>query len=330
MEINANRIGVIMAVAIILIVIPGIVLSYANPYYSNFNAERNGATIEYSIDSNLSLDYTAVSLNNGDHYSIDRYVAFYDESYASTVNKPLTGLQWLENNLKKYGIDLQFLEADDVRDLVEDLDTKTALVFATGTLPAEIYRGNATDPIFDWLAAGGVMYWMGGKLGTTYTEHGSNPIKVTNSDNLFFGNSDVIRVDGNSVYNRGLVEGSTSDILSIYFNNCTNGIYTDNLTSNFLSLDYYYEGYSATTFVKYHGGDGMICNLGGILNQGFAPDVAKIIKSGLTYDSVVIDHHKGQINKDPKGTLQAASGTTDVFIYIGKMNIIGGEYFRFP
>ena len=329
MEIDANRIGVIIIVAMITVILSGAVLSYANPYYSNFNAERNGSEIDYSIDSNLSLDYTAVSMYNG-NYNIEQYVAFYDESYESLANSALTGLQWLQNNLEKYRINLLILEVGDVADIVNNLDTTTALVFATGTLPGEIYRGDASDPIFKWLKAGGVMYWMNGKIGTTYVDKESDPIKVPDADILFFNHELVIREGDNTVYNRDLVAGSLTDVLGIYYNEYTNGVYTDRMTGSYLSLDYWWDGYSAVTFVKYHDGDGMICNLGGSLTRHTAPLVAQVIASGLTYDSALIDYHKGQLGIDPKGTLQSAAGTTDIFIYIGKMNVIGGQCFRLP
>ena len=345
MDFDVKKISIITTAVFIAIILAGNVISYANPYYSNFNAERNGSEIDYSIDSNLSLDYTAVSMYNG-NYNIEQYVAFYDDAYptpadgtAVVTNNGLDSINWLKHNLKKYNIDLIILGAADVADIINSLDTTTALVFATGTLPEEIYSGNSSDSIFDWLKAGGVMYWMNGKIGTTYAERDNPELQeVTDGDSLFFGNSDVVRKENNPVKVGNLAKGSLTDALGIYFTYCTDGIDTTKLVSTYLSLDYSYEGYSAitdstatysaVTFVKYYDGAGMICNLGGAMNHDSAHMVAQVIAPGLSYDSVLIDYHKGQISKDPAGKLQSAPGKTDVFIFIGKMSVIGGQRFQ--
>ena len=345
MDFDVKKISIITTAVFIVIILAGNVISYANPYYSNFSAERNGSEIDYSIDSNLSLDYTAVSLYNG-NYNIERYVAFYDAAYptpadgtAVVTDHGLDSINWLKHNLKKYNIDLLILGVGDVADIINDLDTTTALIFATGTLPGEIYRGDAADPIFKWLKAGGVMYWMNGKIGMTYAEHNDLETKeVIDGDSLFFGNSDVVRKESNTVKVGNLTKGSLTDVLGIYFTYCTDGIDTTKLVSTYLSLDYSHEEYSAitgstttysaVTFVKYYDGDGMICNLGGAMNHDSAHMVAQVIAPGLSYDSVLIDYHNGQINKDPRGKLHSSPGKTDIFIFIGKMSVIGGQRFQ--
>ena len=320
----------IMTLAIVIVVISGSFLSYANPYYSNFAAERVSADeLEYSIDSNLSLNYTAISMDNGGLYDIKQYVAFYDDEYVGyDMQNTLSGLQWLKYNLEKYRINLLIMGADDIENIVKSYDTSTALIFATNILPSGIYSGGPMDPLLQWLGAGGVMYWMNGKIGGFYAERGGEPINVPNFDMLFFGNNGVSRLEGGHVFNRDLVEGSLTDITGIYFNECTDGLNTNNLISPSLKLDYSYDGYSSVTFVKYYYGDGMICNLGGALTKNFAPAVAQTIASGLTYASQMIDFEQSQISINPTGRLLAVSGTTDVFIYIGKMNIIGGQFIR--
>ena len=330
MDLDTKKIGVILVAVLLAIIIAGETISYANPYYSNFDAERSGNEITYSIDSNLSKDYTAVTMDNGGHYNIERYVAFYDDEYFTPVKNALDSLKWLKHNLEKFNIDLIIAGIDEVKNVIENIDITTALVFATGTLPKEIYSGNNYDLIFDWLGAGGVMYWMDGRLGETYSEQGASKLVHVGSSKAnmnFFDTDNLFRNDSNPVYNRDLVDNSLTYVLGIFFNECTHGLKTSGLV-DYLSLDYSHEGYSAVTFVKYYNGSGMICNLGGYLNHDTAHSVAQTIASGLTYDSVVIDHHSGQISKDPNGKLQGVSGRTDLFIYIGKMSVIGGQYFQ--
>jgi hypothetical protein len=331
MDKDPVKIGVIILVVFIAVVLLGQLISYNNPYYSNFNVERDGNDARFNIDSNLSLDYTAVSLDNDNLYQIDRYVAFYDDSYPmpGRKDKTLDSLNWLKHNLEKYRVALHIEKIPEIVKVVTELDTKTALIFATGTLPAEIYDGTSSSPLFEWLKAGGVMYWMNGKIGNTYAEQGMSKLQnVLDPDILFFGIGDVVRKDTGNVYARNLTDDSLTDVLKIYFNECTNGVDLGKLTSDSLGLDYTYENYSSVAFVKYHDGAGMICNLGGTLDHDTAHSVAQTIAPCLTYSSTVVDHHNGRIGKDPSGMLQCAVGETDIFIFIGIMSVIGGQCFR--
>jgi len=330
-ELNTKKIGAVTIAAFIALILLGQMITYTDTYHSEFSAERNGSVISYNINSNLSLNYTAVALDNGDLYQIERYVAFYDESYPmfDDAEDVKDSIKWLQHNLEKYNIDLEMADADEILDVVSGLDTKTAIVFATGTLPSEIYDGTSSSPIFDWLKAGGVMYWIGGKIGYTYAERETSELKeVPDKELLFFGNNDVIREETEKVYARNLIEGSLTDVAGIYFNEYTNGIDTSKLTGPFMSLDYSEDGYSSVVFAKYYDGDGMICNLGGILNHDTAHTAAQTIAPGLTHVSAVVDHCTGQISKNPSGELQTVAGKTDVFIYIGTMSVIGGQWFR--
>ena len=331
MDKSPAKVGMIMLVVFIAVILLGQFISYNNPYYSNFSVERDGDETHFNIDSNLSLDYTAVSLDNGGLYQIDRYVAFYDDSYPmpGRADRILDSLNWLQHDLKKYRVALHIEKIPEIIKIINELDTKTALIFATGTLPAEIYDGTSDSPLFKWLKAGGVMYWLNGKIGSTCAEQGTSELQnISNSDILFFGVDDVVRKDKGTVYARNLTDGSLTDILKIYFNECTNGVDLSKLTTSSLGLDYTYEDYSSVAFVKYHDGAGMICNLGGTLNHDTAHSIAQTIAPKLTYMSMVVDHHKGQISKDPAGSLQCAVGETDVFIFIGMMTVIGGQCFR--
>jgi hypothetical protein len=331
MDKSPAKIGMIVLVTFVVVILIGQLISYNNPYYSNFSVERDGDEARYEIDSNLSFDYTAVSLDNGGLYQIDRYVAFYDDAYPvqGRAEKIRDSLNWLRHDLGKYHVTLDIEKLPEVERIITELDTRTAIVFATGTLPAEIYDGTSDSPLFEWLKAGGVMYWMNGKIGSTYAERGTSTLQeVSDYNMLFFGADDVVRDDIKTVYARNLIGDSLTDVLSIYFNECTNGVDVSKLITDFLELDYSYEGYSSVAFVKYHNGAGMICNLGGTLDHDTAHSVAQVIAPRLTYVSTVVDHHNGQISKDPSGVLQCATGETDVFIFIGTMTVIGGQCFR--
>ena len=333
MDFDSKKIGVIVIVSMMVVIFAGEAISYNNPYYSEFSAERVDDEILYSISSNLSREYTAVSLDNGNMYDIDRYVAFFDDAYPMPDGKDGVrgALDWLRHNLQKYRIDLEILGFDDMERIVNDLDVSVALVFATGMLPAGIYSGSPDDPLFKWLKAGGVMYWMNGKIGQRYAESGSTLQEVLNPDPLFFGIDNVVRKSTSIGYGRNLSEGSLTDVLGIYFGEYTNGMDTRRLGTDLLSLDYTSSSgrYSAVVFVKYHDGEGMICNIGGALNHDTAHAVAQIIAPRLTYESKVVDHFTGQVNKVPKGSLQSAVNDAYMFIYIGNsMTVIGGQCIR--
>ena len=330
MDLDVKKVSTIVIAVFLVIILMGNVISFMNPYHSSFNAERvNSNEIKYSIDSNLSLNYTAVTLDKGGHYNIDTYVIFWDDDYIALANDARASISWLEHGLKKYDIAPVILGTMDVLNIINNSETNIALIFTTGTFPKEIYSGDAADPIFKWLKSGGIMYWMGGALGATYAERGSADLSnSTDGDRLFFDNDDVVRKEYKQIKNGDFQTGSLTDIMGIYFTDCTSGLNTDRLKSPFLSLDYRGEGYSAVTFVKYYDGDGMICNLGGILTHDSAVITAHTIAPMLSYDSIILGSHTAQISKEPNGTLPAVAGMTDVFIYIGKMDVITGQLIR--
>ncbi len=336
--IDRKDIATITVAVFLVVIVVGEITTYGiNPYHCGVEVHRDGPTAQYSFDTNVNITYSCVSMDNSSN-SVEKYYAYYDEDVASAYYRPDVhdALQYLKTMLVKFGINLLFIDTAELTDIMETEDVSGAIVIATGKLPDTVYTGNSTDPIFGWLSAGGMMYWIGGSFGSEYFDSSLVTHAVADADTLFFGTSDVIRdrVEGDGpVFDDSLVGGSLTDMTHQYYNECTYGVDVSKLTDPYVTTDYNYEGYYATAFVKYHGGSGALVIFGGGLNKyvvgpDVAQPVAQTIASRMTYDTVIIDYVAGGNAKGASGEVQCNSTPTDVFVFLTNGDFIFGRNVR--
>lgn len=317
----------VIAVFVAVMMIGQAMIYVASPYHCDMTAERDGSSVDVTVDTNYSLGYTINSLRTDSMRDVTSYAVYCDDSYPVKGDRAviLDAIKRLRLCFSNDNCTLSTIDATGLQDLMSHRDTTTAVLFMTGTLPEEIYDGRASSPIFEWLADGGVMYWLHEKLGATYVERNGRIVDVEDPDGLFFGNSDVINPSGGQVFTKNLVDGSLTDKLGIYYGETTNGVDCSLLASPYLALDYNDGTYSAVTLVRYIGGDGVIGVFGGNLKYEAVPtsamaSVAQTIVSKLSYDTILVDHTTA--SGSGTVTLDCGGGFSYVFMFVDRVNAV--------
>ena len=314
---------------VIILIIGQSIIYINNPYHCEYTAIYEDGRIDVHIDTNYSLSYTVCALQSDSQTNIRSYAVYYDPEYPVTGNRADVEdcIKRLQLCFSNNNTDLPIINTVSLTEIINNTDTTIAIVFATGTLPEEIYNGQDTSSICNWLKNGGTMYWINGKLGHTYSVKNGDIYDVPESDKLFFGTDEVINPASNHVFTKNLVEGSFTDILGIYYGETTNGLNCSKLTEPYLALDYNDGTYSAVTLVKYPGGTGTIGVFGGNIKYEAVPtsamaSVAQTIVSKISYDTILIDWatSSGCAELELNGNER-----TFVFMYVGEVNSIWGK-----
>lgn len=317
----------VIAIFASIILIGQSMIYVANPYHCDMRVERIGSEVEVQIDTNYSLGYTINSLRTDSMSYIESYAIFYDESYPvnGDLAAILDAIKRLQLCFSNDNTPTSIINATDLQKMMSDGKKSTAILFMTGTLPEDVYNGSSSSLILTWLENGGVMYWLHGKLGTSYAQRDGELKYVEDSDQLFFGNNNVINGFTDHVFTKNLVDDSLTYRLGIYYGETTNGVDCSRLTSPYLALDYNDGTYSAVTLIKYFNGDGIIGVFGGELKYEGVPtssmaSVAQTIVSKLSYDTTLIDYRTGSGND--KITMDCGDGFSYIFMYVDRVNAI--------
>lgn len=325
---NRNRRIVAVIALFFVVCIAGQAIVYGGDAYRfDAVAEFGENNVMVDIDTNYALEYSILSLRSDSTFGVSSYAIWCDEAYP--VIGDLDAIRDCIHRLQLYftnsNSSLDIITTDELTRIVASGDTSTAVLFITGTLPSSIYTGNQSDPIFDWLAVGGVMYWLSEKIGHSYAEKGlPHTTQVYGSDILFFGATDVVRAESNEVYTRNIESGSVTSKLGIYYGEVTNGIDCSRLTTPYLALDCNDGTYSAATFIQYHGGTGAVCVFGGHIKHEDVPtsvmaSVTQAVVSGVSYDTMILDNRTG--SGDASFNLHS-DDSSYVYVYVGEMNTI--------
>ena len=317
----------VVAIFAFIILIGQSMIYVANPYHCDMHVERIGSEVEVQIDTNYSLGYTINSLRTDSMSYIESYAIFYDESYPvnGDLAAILDAIKRLQLCFSNDNTPTSIINATDLQKMMSDGKKSTAILFMTGTLPEDVYNGSSSSLILTWLENGGIMYWLHGKLGTSYAQRDGELKYVEDSDQLFFGNNNVINGFTDHVFTKNLVDDSLTYRLGIYYGETTNGVDCSRLTSPYLALDYNDGTYSAVTLIKYFNGDGIIGVFGGELKYEGVPtssmaSVAQTIVSKLSYDTTLIDYRTG--SGSDKITMDCGDGFSYIFMYVDRVNAI--------
>ncbi len=337
MEIDkkTRRTVIVVAVFLVVLMIGQSIVYVNNPYHCDAEVSRNGSTVEVTVDTNHSLGYTVNSLRTDSMRGVESYAVYFDEKYPvvgdQTVIKDC--IDRLRLNFSNDNTELTVVDTAYIADMMATKNTKTALIFMTGTLPEDIYDGTPSSPIFQWLKIGGVMYWLNEKIGHTYSTSSGKVVGVEDSDGLFFGNSDVVNPSIEQVFTKNLADGSLTYKLGIYYGETTNGLDCSKLVGPYVALDYNDGQYSAVTVLRYAGGSGIIGVFGGQLKYEAVPtsamaSVAQTIISKLSYDTESVDYRTAS----GSGTIEmdCGDGYSYVYIYFDRVNAIWAKMIEVP
>ena len=327
------------ASVIVAMIIIGQFLVLISPYRCDFDAASEGGRAVYSVNTNFSVTYTAVSLDNGSNYDISEVIIHYDPEYPAAVSeKTLTdSIVYLKKELLKCGVSIRTC---DTSELIDIMSTSlgagafdAAVVFVTGSFPDDIYDvADANCLLGRWLTGGGVMYWMNGAIGKHVSHRGdARPTVVGGYDAFFFGAAGVVNDSPGLPSERDPIpEGSLEDVLGVFYNRVEYGIKAGVL-ADCMSFSQEQDGFHAVTLTKFHGGNGMVVVFGGAMTRDLSPSAAKVISSGITYETLVNGYERGSVNGHASGALPLSTGgRTTVFVYIGIMQGLRSGTFLLP
>jgi hypothetical protein len=258
--------------------------------------------IEYSFTSKGSEKYSVVVLDNGAFEKIEKYYIYYDDSYGSKLEKvqvPVGAKELSQSyyisqliiTLNNRGIhNIEILNAGSLRDaMAGDADpgvpTEKAgskgLIVLSGALPDTIYTGDKDDLIFNWINAGGSLYWEGNSLGKYFAEPGKVTEVTGDYESLFFGVSGCLNKNDENTLLSDETSNDYRHLLSMANNRIRYGLDKTKFNADDILAVGYTDGqYCSTAMVKF--GSGMICVIAGDYSNNQRHDLAQIIASGIS------------------------------------------------
>ena len=321
-----KRISKAAIVAILLIVI--ILVGEAYVYVQSglrydSSAERVGEHVDYSVYTSGSKDYTSILFDNHGNlpfseiviYEGDTYDRFYDEARQDTwIYNSTKMVDQIEIGIKIRGLSVRTVGVSELISVVSDISDAHdhAILCMSYALPSEVYTGNPSDPIFNWMNSGGSLYWVCSQVGRFYTTQDSL-VKVENNQELFFGNDSCININGPEMGFDKRTDQFTA-LLNIKNNYIRFGIDPSKITSDHLSIGYSNGRYSSITLMEY--GSGMIGVFGGGFQLENVDDICQVICSKICPVTTISDHECGKVTRSTlNGTLDGTGDT--VYIFIG-------------
>lgn len=319
---------VVLAIILLIVTVSGelVILGSDHDDFSS-SATVDGDMISVKTDTNGSHVVNAISMS--DSYETPKNVFIYfDNSYQSTYNsvrvavgaRPLTEENYARMLIETLNVrDIScasMVNASEMKVLMETSGDGIAIVVLSGALPDVVYDGTADSKVLKWISSGGRLYWAGGVIGN-YVSHHDSVEKVQNGVSLFFGSEcidETVTDSFDKYYDNALTES-----LSIINNNVR---YSPRVSELPEDLSYqvfgYTDGERYSSFIgKY--GSGCICIVGGDYSDYQRIDMAQIIASGISPETIVEDTYEG----DSPSTIELKKGETVYVYYGGDLTVYG-------
>lgn len=325
-----------------LVMLAGEVLIYAAPYSYDSDVVRTSDGLEYSVDSPISADYNIVALDNGDRVRIDRVYMYYDAGYPSInpIGEQGDFIKILEDESAIRGLSSMYrADADGILKVINDVSIdprSVAVLMCSGSFPEVLYDGTEDSPILRWLGDGGTLIWIGGPMGSCYSDRDHMMEAEAGYEELFFGEGTggSIRDDSELfIASSGQKVNPIDEALSIVMNDATYGVNTsvlDRVGLRYLPMGYISDsGFRCSAMIEVPGGSGMIMLFGTNLNQFYTEAVAQSIAAGLNYESELVGHQEGSLGSGKTvGDMRVPSDTNlTVYLYLEKVRLIYARTF---
>lgn len=296
---NHKRMFIIIAVALIAVVLIGEVYVYSFSPSSSFSVEssKRDDGIGYSMNSGVSTTYDMIVSDNGGFEAPRNFYFYRDSSYKTFISPSDADhtIDQLRKMFGKTGITVNTLASDSLKDmLASDIASgkcNDVLICVTGDLPDTVYTGKETDTIFEWIHAGGRLYWAGNVVGSYYsTREGVS--NVWNCQKLFLG-CDCINNTVTTAYGK-ITDNDYCDALHLQNNQV---LYSADMTkiAGVKSLSIGYSESNCASVSLFASGDGMVCIFGGLPSKLQREDMVQVISSHICYKSVIIEHKGGNL-----------------------------------
>lgn len=324
--------GIVLPVVLAAFIILGAAVAYSpSPYDHGLDHDVHDGVVDYRFTSSIGAEAHMAVFSSSGLFDLETVAFYVDRGYASKNPWDLQEEMYedMEMHLSVRSFEgYVHCSAQDLLALIDSADpSKTALMFASGSLPDVIYDGEDGCPLAGWLDRGGMVVNISGCFGK-YVSHGpeqSDIEEVEGYAELFADTDDGVFMDGvQRSYADYDCNTDVRDSLNFMMNEVTYGVDITGL-DRYLSLGYVTEeGISAATLFR--SGNGMIMNFGSSLvsHVHFDYHVAQILVAGLDYTSELIDSIVGHTRDDPSGSFTAPDGDHVAYGYIGSIRPVFG------
>ena len=328
----------IAAFVFVAMIFAGEILTYSAGISSyDSDAVRNGTSVDYSVASSGTNDYSVILIDNDGFKRLGRLAIYVDEDYDKNIGKasslspirdlnPVYYAEQIQRALKIRSFEnVTICNSKGLIDYLNETkdDPKGyGILSLSYALPGEIYTGNSADSLMQWIGQGGSLYWVGSIPGALYYNQGE-PTVVQDCQTLFFG------VDGCINRQEALIPeaiaGEHTEALCLIDFQLHLGIDTSMLSCQYLSMGITKGGIASTVQVRY--GNGMVTQFAGGFEIQQLEDIAQVLASGMCYKSTIVDRIEGKVTRSTvKGSFDSADGD-HVFIFIGKNYSVYGRSF---
>ncbi len=320
----------VMSVALCGLILVGALVAYVPGLYTyGADAEISDGTCRYTAESSGSQPYSVVVLSHGGLPAVDdlriyidpTHEEYYREAYEGSRAYGL-GQEYYAEQIMKLASIRGFHGASECgpSELSDYLESTMSNPYGHGVmvmtyaLPAEVYSGSPSDPILEWVRAGGTLFWMSSEIGRYYVD-GSGLHETHGGQALFLGGKQV------NVTPRDADRSSSdlTDALSIRSGSLMFSIPAD----GGLALGFGDGEYSSIVFTPL--GKGAVCVLGGGFDMNQLDDLGQILGAGVNLGTSLVSVREG--TTDASGELEMGGGDS-VYIYIGGTYARYGEDFR--
>jgi hypothetical protein len=161
--------ALIVTVLIFVAIVAGQALAYyAVPYRYDASAAGGPGSndLTYTVSTNSAVDYTVAVFDNA--RPADKLYVYYDEGHAVYGTTHASQKYFISQTLAELRIrgftNTETVNAEQLVDIVSAYRPGDAVLMTSGVLPAAVYS-DSNNGIFDWVAAGGTLYWTGYAIG---------------------------------------------------------------------------------------------------------------------------------------------------------------------
>ncbi len=303
---NKNIIAAIAVVLIAAMFVGEVAIYVKNPYSYDADVVWDEESLEYTLTASNNITYDLLVLDNEDSVPVTELIICSNGSgYFDRIVNELT--------IRNFS-NVIMTDSENIADMMDEPEGK-AILIPYGVFPKEIYNGNSTDPLMEWFAGGGSVFWFGHMPSNGYVnEEYLTPLGLSEDDFCTKENYS------------SLPSGMFCKPLSLRNSLVYNGLKADAGTPLAYVSD---DGFSSITSKKVLNGS-LTVFAGGHTYEN-SMDCAQLISAGVTADSVLSKHVTGEVRGSI--TESVVFGTeiipenNSVYVYMGGYYIVFGKRF---
>lgn len=327
---------VVTAIVLCAAILVGEVLTYSQDVHG-YGAEAawGEGRVDYRISSSGGDVYDALLVDNGGRPAIDALMLFVDDRYdeyyrdaSEASDPPILSQAYFAEQVEAFLEFRSFSGAESCHDegLIEFIATTLAdpsgkaILVSSYALPSEVYDGTAGCPLMRWISNGGTLYWVGSEIGRFYRDD-SGLHTVDGNQELFLGVRGCVNTAGSTIATEKIDNGF-ADALCLKNSNVMNGVDVSKVEGA-LGVGYSGGGYSTIALASC--GSGSICIFAGIFDINLFDDIGQVVSSGLTSDSMILGHVRGDVRRGDVAGHIDFDPASDPTLYV----FIGGTYTKY-